>query len=88
MPAKKVARQQIKRGQRNRGVRTATRSGVARALRAMGTGDLEASEAAVTQAVSLLDQATRKGVVPKNTASRGKSRLSVRLNQLRETSAS
>ena len=88
MPAKKVARQQVKRGQRNRGVRTATRTGVARALRAMGTGDLGEAEAAVTQAVSLLDRASRKGVVPKNTASRGKSRLSARLNRLRETSAS
>jgi len=88
LPAKKVARQQVKRGLRNKGVRTATRTGVAKALRAMGAGDLDEAEAAVTQAVSLLDQATHKGVVPKNTASRGKSRLSARLNRLRETSAS
>ena len=82
MPARKVARQQIKRAQRNRGVRTATRSGVARAVRAMGAGDLDTAEAAVPQAISLLDRAVRKGVVPKNTASRGKARLTARFNKL------
>ena len=82
MPARKVARQQVKRAQRNRGVRTATRSGVARAVRAMGAGDLDTAEAAVPQAISLLDRAVRKGVVPKNTASRGKARLTARFNKL------
>ena len=82
MPARKVARQQVKRAQRNRGVRTATRTGVARAVRAMGVGDLDAAEMAVPQAVSLLDRAVRKGVLPKNTASRSKARLTARLNKL------
>lgn len=82
MPARKVARQQVKRAQRNRGVRTATRTGVARAVRAMGAGDLDAAETAVPQAVSLLDKAVRKGVLPKNTASRSKARLTARLNKL------
>ena len=82
MPARKIARQQVKRAQRNRGVRTATRTGVARAVRAMGAGDLDAAETAVPQAVSLLDKAVRKGVLPKNTASRSKARLTARLNQL------
>ncbi len=82
MPARKVARQQVKRAQRNRGVRTATRTGVAKAVRAMGAGDLDAAEMAVPQAVSLLDRAVRKGVLPKNTASRSKARLTARLNKL------
>lgn len=49
----------------------------------MGSGDLEAAEPAVLQAVSALDKAVQKGVVPKKTASRYKSRLSARLNHLR-----
>ena len=88
MPAKKVARQQVKRAQRNRGVRSATRNGVANALRTMGRGEVSEAESSVAHAISLLDQAVRKGVVPKNTASRGKSRLSARLNLLKASSSS
>ena len=44
---------------------------------------MEAAEPAVLQAVSALDKAVQKGVVPKKTASRYKSRLSARLNHLR-----
>ena len=90
MSAKKAARQQVKRSQRNRGVRSATRNGVASALRSMGGGEGEVSQAetSVARAISLLDQAVRKGVVPKNTASRGKSRLSARLNILKAASSS
>ena len=72
------------RAQRNRSVRTATRSGVAKALRSMGAGDLAESEIDVTLAVSLLDRAVQKGVLHKNTASRRKSRLAARLNRLKE----
>jgi len=84
LPAKKAARQSIMRAERNRSVRTATRSGVAKALRSMGAGDLAESETAVTQAVSLLDRAVQKGVLHKHTASRRKSRLAARLNRLKE----
>ena len=88
MSAKKAARQQVKRSQRNRGVRSATRNGVASALRSMGGGDVSQAETSVARAISLLDQAVRKGVVPKNTASRGKSRLSARLNILKASTSS
>jgi small subunit ribosomal protein S20 len=40
------------------------------------------AEATVRQAISLLDVAVRKGVMHKNTASRTKSRLAVRLNRM------
>ena len=88
MSAKKAARQQVKRSQRNRGVRSATRNGVANALRSMGRGEVSEAESSVAHAISLLDRAVRKGVVTKNTASRGKSRLSVRLNLLKASSSS
>ena len=86
MPAKKAARQSIMRAQRNRSVRTATRSGVSKALRSMGAGDLAESETDVILAVSLLDRAVQKGVLHKHTASRRKSRLAVRLNRLKKSS--
>ena len=76
------------RAQRNRSVRTATRTGVAKALRSLGGGDLAESETDVIQAVSLLDRAVQKGVLHKHTASRRKSRLAVRLNRLREPGSS
>jgi len=44
------------------------------------------AESSVAHAITLLDQAVRKGVMPKNTASRGKSRLSARLNLMRAAS--
>ncbi len=86
MPARKAARQSIKRAQRNRSARSATRTGIAKALRSMEIGDVGEAETAVTEALSLLDKAVQKGVLHKNTASRGKSRLSVRLNRLKEAS--
>ena len=88
MSARKAARQQVKRSQRNRGVRSATRNGVATALRSMGSGEMSESETSVAHAISLLDQAVRKGVMPKNTASRSKSRLSTRLNLLKAADSS
>ena len=86
MPAKKAARQSIMRAERNRSVRTATRTGVTKALRSMGAGELAESETDVILAVSLLDRAVQKGVLHKHTASRRKSRLAVRLNRLKKSS--
>ena len=83
MPAKKAARQSTKRAQRNRSVRSATRTGIAKALRSVENGDVEMAEAEVVEAMSLLDKAAQRGVLHKNTASRGKSRLSRRLNRLK-----
>ena len=88
MSAKKAARQQVKRSQRNRGVRSATRNGIATALGSMGSGEVGVSETSVSHALSLLDQAVRKGVMPKNTASRSKSRLTIRLNLMKAASSS
>ena len=82
MPAKKAARQSVKHAQRNRSVRSTTRSTMVRALRSVASGDVDAAEPAVQEAVSALDKAAQRGVLHKKTASRYKSRLSARLNQL------
>ena len=83
MPAKKAARQSVKQFQRNRSVRSSTRTTMVRVLRTVRSGDVDAAEPAFQEAVSALDKAARKGVVHKNTASRYKSRLAARLNQLK-----
>ena len=82
MPAKKAARQSVKRSQRNRSVRSSTRTTMVKTLRSVGSGDLDAAEPALQEAVSALDKAARKGVVHKKTASRYKSRMAARFNQL------
>ena len=88
MPAKKAYRQSVKRAQRNRAIRSATRTGVNKALRSMESGDPDEAGPAVTQAASLLDQAVRKGIMHKKTASRRISRIAIRLNKMSEAAAS
>ncbi|MDE2843774.1 MAG: 30S ribosomal protein S20 [Chloroflexota bacterium] len=82
MPAKKAARQSVKRAQRNQSVRRTTRTAIAGARRAVVSGDVEVAEPAIRRAISLLDKAVKKGILHKNNASRRKSRLAARLNQL------
>ena len=50
----------------------------------MEAGDVGVAEAAVQDAVSILDRAARKGVMHKNSAARRKSRISIKLNKLRD----
>ena len=82
MPAKKTARQALKRTARNRSARTVTRTTLATAARSINSGDVDVAEQAVLTAISALDRAVQKGVLHKNNASRRKSRLSVKLNRL------
>jgi small subunit ribosomal protein S20 len=48
----------------------------------LAKGDKQTAEQAFRQTVSALDKAIQKGVIHENTASRYKSRLSVRLKAL------
>ncbi len=82
MPAKKAARQSVKRYRRNQSVRRTTRTAIAVARRAVTSGDTEAAEPAIRHAISLLDKAAKKGVFHRNNTSRRKARLAARLNQL------
>ncbi len=82
MPARKTARQQIKRYQRNHSLRRATRTAVAGAKREVAAGNADSAEAAVRAASSTLDKAVKKGILHKNNASRSKSRLAARLNRM------
>lgn len=73
-PAKR-ARQAERRRQRNRSVRSATRTEVRKALPLIEGGALEEAEKAVRHAVSALDKAAEKGIIHPNNAARRKSRL-------------
>ena len=79
MPAIKAAKVQERRRVVNRRVRSATRTAVKKALRALSGGGEEQGEA-VRLAASRLDRAVTKGVMHRNAAARGKSRLMKRLN--------
>jgi len=83
LPAEKAARQSVKRYQRNRSVRTATRTAISKALEAVESGDVLEAEPIVLAAISVLDRAARKGVLTKKNVNRRKSRISARLNRLR-----
>ncbi len=79
--ALKRARQNIKRNARNRALRTTLRN-VIRKYRALLTaGDMEGAQGALPGLHRALDRAVTKGIVPKNTASRQKSRLTVALGK-------
>ena len=84
MPAKKAARQSVKRAGRNRSARTSTRTTLANARQSIDSGDVALAEPVVLTALGGLDRAVQKGVLHKNSASRLKSRLTIKLNRLRE----
>lgn len=85
MPAEKAGRQSVKRYQRNRSVRTATRTAISKALESVESGDVLEAESKVLAAISILDRAARKGVLPKKNVARRKSRISARLTRLRRS---
>lgn len=67
---------------RNKMIKTSLKNSIKKFEVAFASGDLEASKAAYTNAVRSLDMTVSKGVLHKNTASRKKSRLALRLNTL------
>ena len=72
-------RQNLKRKQRNRSVRSEINTRTRTALEAI-SDDAPDSTEAVRLAVQRIDKAAQKGVIHKNTAARNKSRLLRKLN--------
>jgi small subunit ribosomal protein S20 len=72
-------RQSIERRNRNRSIKSRTRTLLTKALGAI-SDDANAAEDAVREAISALDKAAQKGVIHANAAARGKSRLLKRLH--------
>lgn len=67
---------------RNQAVKTRVKTMIKKVLAAVEVKEVEAAKAALTVAFKELDKAVTKGVLKKNTASRKKSRLAVKVNSL------
>ena len=75
-------RQNLKARERNKAVRTRTRTTVRRFEEAVAAGDKEAAEAAYRDVAAALDKAAGKNVIHDNAAARRKSRLAKKLASL------
>lgn len=79
--ARKRHRQSLKRQARNRAIKTRVRTAAKGAQEAIAGSDPQAAEAALRQAMKVLNKASTKGALPKNTASRRIARLSRKLHK-------
>ncbi|MBU2608960.1 MAG: 30S ribosomal protein S20 [Chloroflexi bacterium] len=91
MPVTKSAQKQVrvseKKRLRNKSVRTRCKTEITKAEKLIFSSELESADKAVSTAISALDKAAEKGIIPANNAARRKSRLLKKLNQARGSSA-
>jgi small subunit ribosomal protein S20 len=67
--------------ERNKGVRTESRTAVRKAHTTIDTGSSDEAQAAIREATAVLDRAAKRRVIHPNAASRHKSRLMRQLNK-------
>jgi small subunit ribosomal protein S20 len=79
--ALKANRQNIKRRENNRGMRSKLRTALKAIRASLDEQDLDAAKAALKQTVSIVDKMATKGIIHRNTAGRYKSRLSARMTK-------
>jgi len=77
--ALKANRQNIKRREHNRQMRSRLRTALKSIRASLDAKDLDGARSALKQTVSLVDKMAGKGIIHRNTASRYKSRLSARV---------
>lgn len=80
--AKKRASQNVVRRDRNRNVRSSVRTKARKFVSIVEAGDASAAEASLRNAVSALDRAASKGVIPRKRAARKAGRLAKRLAKM------
>ena len=80
--AQKAARSGERKRLRNRSVKSATKTNLIKAEKAIDSDDFELAQKAVTETIRILDKAAKKKVIHPNTASRRKSRLMKKLNKI------
>ena len=80
--ALKQQRQDVKRKARNRKNVSQLKTQVKKLRASVGAGDGAAAQAALSETVSIIDRAAKKGVIHDNAAARFKSRLTRRVNSL------
>ena len=73
--AVKANRQNIKRNEHNRQMRSKLRTALKAIRASLDAKDLTAAKAALNQTVSIVDKMASKGIIHRNTAGRYKSRL-------------
>ena len=81
--AKKRLRQNVKHNLRNRSYRSALKTQIKDYLGVVKEGKVQAAEEELRFTVQKLDKAAKKGILHKKTASRRKSRLTKKLNQIK-----
>ena len=79
--ALKANRQNIKRREHNRTMRSKLRSALKSFRASLDAKDLSGAKTALKQTVSLVDKMATKGIIHRNTAGRYKSRLAARLTK-------
>jgi small subunit ribosomal protein S20 len=80
--AKKRAKQAEKSRIRNVGQRSNLRTFIKKVIIAVKSGDKEQAQAALKVAMPIIDSAVNKGIIHKNKASRGKSRLNLKVKSM------
>ena len=79
--ALKANRQNIKRREHNRQMRSKLRTALKSIRSMLDAKDLNGAKAALNRTVSIVDKMATKGVIHRNTAARYKSRLSSRFTK-------
>jgi len=82
--AEKSARSAVRKAERNKAIKSGTKSKVTRAEKLIASKKDGEAGAAVTEAISSLDRAAKRKVIHANTASRKKSRLMKKFNALKK----
>jgi len=86
--ALKANRQNIKRREHNRQMRSKLRSALKAIRTSLDAKDLNGAKAALSQTVSIVDKMATKGIIHRNTAGRYKSRLAARMSRAGSARAS
>ena len=85
MPNIKSAKKRVvttaKRAERNKAVKSELKTTIKKFDAAIAENDKAVVDTAFREAVKMVDQAAAKGVIKKNTASRKKSQLAIKVNK-------
>jgi small subunit ribosomal protein S20 len=79
--ALKANRQNIKRREHNRALRSQLRTGLKAIRKSLDDKNVEGAKTALRRLQSLVDKMATKGIIHRNTASRYKSRLAARISK-------
>ena len=79
--ALKANRQNIKRRESNRQMRSRLRTALKAIRASLDENDVAGAKAALSQTVSMVDKMATKGIIHRNTAGRYKSRLAARVSK-------